>query len=187
MTTSDLQQLYQQIILDHAKARHGSSAEPLAPLADTAAVGPGGLRLAESHQVNTTCGDQVTVRVAVGVGVGATAQEDDGAQEADGVGEPAVVARIEDLVWCGDGCSISMASASVLSDTVRGTLTRDARAQLDAFREMLRSRGTIEPNEESMGDAVAFAGVSRYPARVKCAMLPWVAFEAALLEVESRP
>lgn len=179
MTTSDLQQLYQQIILDHAKARHGSSAEPLAPLADTATVGPGGLRLAESHQVNTTCGDQVTVRVAVGIsGV---------AQEADGVGETVESDRIEDLVWCGDGCSISMASASVLSDTVRGTLTRDARAQLDAFREMLRSRGTIEPNEESMGDAVAFAGVSRYPARVKCAMLPWVAFEAALLELESRP
>ena len=179
MTTSDLQQLYQQIILDHAKARHGSSAEPLAPLADTAALGPGGLRLAESHQVNTTCGDQVTVRVAVGAsGV---------AQEADGVGETVESDRIEDLVWCGDGCSISMASASVLSDTVRGMLTRDARAQLDAFREMLRSRGTIEPNEESMGDAVAFAGVSRYPARVKCAMLPWVAFEAALLELESRP
>lgn len=169
MTSRDLQQLYQQIILDHAKARHGYSAEPLAPLADEAAAGHGGPRIAESHQVNTTCGDEVTVRVAV----------NGAAQGGDGE-------RVEELVWCGAGCSISMASASVLSDTVRGTNTRNSRALLDSFREMLRSRGTIEPDEETMGDAAAFAGVSRYPARVKCAMLPWVAFEAALLGAESR-
>ncbi len=174
MTSSDLQQLYQQIILDHAKARYGSSAEPLAPLADADAAGPGGLRFAESHQVNTTCGDEVTVRLAVR----------NTAQGGDRACEPAS-ARVEELVWCGDGCSISMASASVLSCAVGGTDSRDARALLDAFREMLRSRGTIEPDEETMGDAAAFAGVSRYPARVKCAMLPWVAFEAALIEAES--
>jgi nitrogen fixation NifU-like protein len=64
---------------------------------------------------------------------------------------------------------------------VRGATVGEARAMLDTFREMLRSRGQVEPDEEVLGDAAAFAGVSRYPARVKCAMLAWVAFEAALL------
>lgn len=170
MTSGDLQQLYQQIILDHAKAKHGSSTEPLASLSDAALTGQG-VRIAESHQVNTTCGDEVTVRVAV--------------RDAAETGTwTAGSERIEALVWIGAGCSISMASASVLSDSVHGTSARESRALLDAFREMLRSRGKIEPDEEAMGDAAAFAGVSRYPARVKCAMLPWVAFEAALLQTE---
>lgn len=161
MSSSDLQQLYQQIILDHAKARHGFSAEPFADLAG-APAGEGGSRTAESHQVNTSCGDEVTVRVSV-----------------------APVDRIEQLAWRGEGCSISMASASVLSDAVLGLPAAEARELLGAFRDMLRSRGTVEPDEEVMGDAAAFAGVSRYPARVKCAMLPWVAFEEALLHLEA--
>ena len=163
MTSSDLQQLYQQIILDHAKARHGFSAEPLGDLAP-ASAGQGGPRAAESHQINTSCGDEVTVRVSVG---------------------SASAERIDGLVWRGEGCSISMASASVLSDSVSGVPADEARALLGSFRDMLRSRGTIEPDEEVMGDAAAFAGVSRYPARVKCAMLPWVAFEEALLHLEA--
>jgi nitrogen fixation NifU-like protein len=163
MTSTALQQLYQQIILDHAKARHGSSAEPLAPLPGTAVPAVGELRLGESHQVNTTCGDDVTVRVGV-----------------RGTGTAAV---IEEFAWRGDGCSISIASASVLHDTVKGVTVGVARAMLDTYREMLRSRGRMEPDEEILGDAAAFAGVSRYPARVKCAMLAWVAFEAALLPV----
>lgn len=163
MTSSDLQQLYQQIILDHAKARHGFSAEPLGDLAP-APAGQGGSRTAESHQINTSCGDEVTVRVSVG---------------------SAAADRIDGLVWRGEGCSISMASASVLSDAVSGVPADEARALLGSFRDMLRSRGTIEPDEEVMGDAAAFAGVSRYPARVKCAMLPWVAFEEALLHLQS--
>ncbi|TFC59816.1 SUF system NifU family Fe-S cluster assembly protein [Cryobacterium sp. TMT2-15-1] len=185
MTQSAMQQLYQQIILDHAKSRNGASAEGLPPLeaAGTAAgaargaaspAGAGsGLRVTESHQVNTTCGDEVTVRIGVRAG------EPGGSPES--AGEPADDAVIEEFAWAGDGCSISMASASVLHDTVRGENVATARAVLNTFREMLRSRGTIEPDEEVLGDAAAFAGVSRYPARVKCAMLPWVAFEAALL------
>lgn len=187
MTSSAMQQLYQQIILDHAKHRHGAVDEPLEPLealeeleapeqsvqsvpleesgqpgaVPGASAGP--LRRAQSHQVNTTCGDEVTVRVGL---TGAGAQ-----------------ALVGELVWRGAGCSISMASASVLNDTVRGTTVAESEAMLDLFREMLRSRGTIEPDEEVMGDAAAFAGVSKYPARVKCAMLPWVAFEAALLQL----
>ena len=158
---SDLQTLYQTIILEHSKARHG--AMDLTPLADAVVLGAAsGLRVAESHQDNTTCGDEVTLRVSL---------------DTDTVTE---------LVWTGDGCSISQSSASILTDTLRGLDTTAARALLENFREMLRSRGKIEPDEEILGDAAAFGGVSRYPARVKCAMLPWVAFEAALIEAESQ-
>ena len=158
---SDLQTLYQTIILEHSKARHG--AMDLTPLADAVVLGAAsGLRVAESHQDNTTCGDEVTLRVSL---------------DTDTVTE---------LVWTGDGCSISQSSASILTDTLRGLDTTAARALLENFREMLRSRGKIEPDEEILGDAAAFGGVSRYPARVKCAMLPWVAFEAALIEAESK-
>jgi len=162
MTSSAMQQLYQQIILDHAKSAHGAVAE-LSALDVDAGAAADGVRQAQSHQVNTTCGDEITVRVGL-TGTG---------------GE----ARIDGFAWRGAGCSISMASASVLSDTVQGTTVAESEAMLDLFREMLRSRGTIEPDEEVMGDAAAFAGVSKYPARVKCAMLPWVAFEAALLQL----
>ncbi|MEC5184715.1 nitrogen fixation NifU-like protein [Cryobacterium sp. MP_3.1] len=162
MTSSAMQQLYQQIILDHAKSAHGAVAE-LSELDEDAAAVAAGLRQAQSHQVNTTCGDEITVRVGLS-GAGADA-------------------RIDGFAWRGVGCSISMASASVLNDTVRGTSVAESLVMLDLFREMLRSRGTIEPDEEVLGDAAAFAGVSKYPARVKCAMLPWVAFEAALLQL----
>jgi nitrogen fixation NifU-like protein len=163
MTSSAMQQLYQQIILDHAKSAHGAVAE-LPDLDEAAALDSAeGVRQAQSHQVNTTCGDEITVRVGL-TGTGADA-------------------RIDCFAWRGAGCSISMASASVLNDTVQGTSVAESLAMLDLFREMLRSRGTIEPDEEVLGDAAAFAGVSKYPARVKCAMLPWVAFEAALLQL----
>ncbi|WBM80083.1 SUF system NifU family Fe-S cluster assembly protein [Cryobacterium breve] len=173
MSSSELQQLYQQIILDHAKYRHGASAEPFGVFD---ADGAPGLRLAESHQVNTTCGDEITVRVGVRAGSGTAAD----AAVTDAAG-PAPV--IEQFVWRGDGCSISMASASVLADTMTGLTVPEAEALVTTFRDLLRSRGTIEPDEEVLGDAAAFAGVSKYPARVKCAMLPWVAFEAALMQV----
>jgi len=159
---SDLQQLYQTIILDHYKARHGASAEALEAIDPTSTR-----RVAESHQLNTSCGDEVTMRVTLGPA---------GAES-----------TVEDLVWRGEGCSISIASASVLNDTLRGLTVAEARSLLETFRDMLRSRGKIEPDEDVLGDAAAFSGVSRYPARVKCAMLPWVAFEAAVVEAESRP
>lgn len=149
MTSDSLQQLYQQIILEHAKARHG----------DGLAHAPAGTNTQESHQVNPTCGDEIVLRAAFDGSV------------------------VEGVTWEGNGCSISMASASVLTDLVAG-LSRDEAAELvDTFRELLRSRGTIEPDEEVLGDAAAFAGVSRYPARVKCAMLAWVALDETL----SRP
>ncbi len=145
--SSDLQQLYQQIILQHAKDRHG----------DGLAEVPAGARSGESHQLNPTCGDEITLR-AVMAGP-----------------------RLDGISWEGQGCSISMASASVLTDMMAGLPREEALALVEDFRELMRSRGTMEPDEEVLGDAAAFAGVSRYPARVKCAMLAWVALEEALL------
>ncbi|WP_026820268.1 Fe-S cluster assembly sulfur transfer protein SufU [Arthrobacter castelli] len=143
-----LEQLYQQIILDHSKLRHG---EGLRPAPDGSVPG-------ESHQYNPTCGDEITLRLARN-------------------GE-----QITAISWAGDGCSISMAAASVLTEIVDGGISEaDLLSKVDNFRDVLRSRGTIEADEEVLGDAAAFSGVSRYPARVKCAMLSWVAAEEALL------
>ena len=143
-----LDALYQQVILDHSKERHGSGfAETLG---EPEAAGFG-----ESHQLNPVCGDEVTVRVAV----------------ADGA--------IQSVRWEGQGCSISMASASVLHDLVEGVSPEEFHELVDAFREMIRSRGQVQGDPEVLGDAAAFEGVSRYAARVKCAMIAWVAAEDA--------
>ena len=149
--SAELQQLYQQIILEHAKKRHG------APLADP----PPGDKSGESHMLNPTCGDEITLRAAV--------HEDGAATMLSGVS------------WDGQGCSISMASASVLSDLAQGMEREELLKVVDSFRELMRSRGSVEADEEILGDAAAFSGVSKYPARVKCAMLAWVALEEALL------
>ena len=113
---------------------------------------------AEHHEFNPTCGDEITVRVKL-----------DPAHE-----------RIDEVAWQGDGCSISMASASVLTDLVQGHSIDEALATADAFRTMLRSRGEGEPDEDVLGDAIAFHGVAKYVMRIKCAMLSWVALEAAV-------
>ena len=87
---------------------------------------------------------------------------------------------IRDVTWEGAGCSISQASASMLTGLADG-LTRDAASQLIGhFREVLRSRGQLELDEDEFGDAAALSGVSKFTARVKCAMLAWVALEDAL-------
>ncbi|HEY3502470.1 MAG TPA: SUF system NifU family Fe-S cluster assembly protein [Actinocatenispora sp.] len=114
---------------------------------------------AEAHHVNPTCGDEMTVRVHL-----------------SGSGDDA---RVEDVSYDGMGCSISQASASVLHDLVAGHTLADAFAKHEAFNELLTSRGQVEPDEELLEDAVAFAGVARYPARVKCALLSWMAFKDA--------
>jgi nitrogen fixation NifU-like protein len=145
-----LDQLYQQVILDHYKEKHGfGMREPDA-----------GRLLAQSYMKNPLCGDEVTLRVAV-------------ERTADGD-------VVRDVSWVGDGCSISQASTSVLYDLVVDVPTGEAEDVVEAFREMIRSRGAVEPDEEVLGDAVAFAGVGRHANRVKCAMLGWTAFEDAL-------
>lgn len=150
-----LDQLYQQIILEHAKERHGNGL-------DAGAEFPAGAASGQSHQLNPTCGDEITVRVSVAGG------------------------KVSDLRWDGEGCSISMASASVLTELAEDLDTAELQRIIDSFREVLRSRGKVAADPEILGDAAAFEGVSRYAARVKCAMLSWVAAEDALTQALGR-
>ena len=114
---------------------------------------------AEVYHVNPTCGDEVTLRVTL----------------KDVAGEPVV----EDVSYDSLGCSISQASASVLTDLVIGKPVREAMRIGDAFLELMQSKGQAEPDDEILEDAVAFAGVSKYPARIKCALLGWMAWKDA--------
>ena len=82
------------------------------------------------------------------------------------------------------GCSISQASASVLTDLVVGRSVEDSMRVLTAFQEMAQGRGQVQPDEDVLGDGVAFAGVARYPARVKCALLGWMAFKDAVVRAD---
>ena len=137
--------LYQEVILDLARHPHAKGLEEGAA--------------ASSHQMNPTCGDEITLQLHL-----------------DGD-------RIDRIRWEGDGCAISQSSASILADLVPGLTVEDLRVRIDAFRTAMRSKGRIEPDEELLGDAVVLGGVSKYTARVKCAMLAWVAAEAALLQL----
>ena len=116
---------------------------------------------AEVHHVNPTCGDEITLRVRL-----------DGGQ-------------IAELGWDGEGCSISQASTSVMSELVSGKPVADAMALERKFLGLMQSRGAAElteADEEQLDDAVAFEGVSKYPARVKCALLGWMAMKSAVAE-----
>jgi nitrogen fixation NifU-like protein len=115
---------------------------------------------AEVHHINPTCGDEVTLRVDV-----------------TGSGSDAVVT---DISYAAQGCSISVASTSVLAEEVIGHPVTEAHETFEAMRAMLTSKGQIAGDETVIGDGVAFAGVSKYPARVKCALLGWTAFTDAL-------
>jgi nitrogen fixation NifU-like protein len=110
---------------------------------------------AEAHHVNPTCGDEVTVRVTVRDGT------------------------VTAVSYEGEGCSISQAATSVMTELVSGRSVADALDVHARFLEMMQSRGQGEPSEELLGDAVAFHGVARYPARVKCALLGWMAWKDA--------
>jgi nitrogen fixation NifU-like protein len=114
---------------------------------------------AEVHHVNPLCGDELTVRVSL----------------KDAGGAPAVA----DVSYDALGCSISQASASVLTDLVIGRPVAEGFRLAEEFLALMQSRGEGEPDEELLGDAAAFAGVSKYPARVKCALLAWMAWKDA--------
>jgi nitrogen fixation protein NifU and related proteins len=121
---------------------------------------------AEVHHVNPTCGDEVTLRVRVHDG------------------------EITELGWEGEGCSISQASTSVMSGLVVGKPVGDALQLQQRFLELMQSRGEAElsdKDEDELEDAVAFEGVSKYPARVKCALLGWMAMKSAVAEAEGNP
>ncbi|QTV78997.1 Fe-S cluster assembly sulfur transfer protein SufU [Microbacterium sp. NIBRBAC000506063] len=145
-----LESLYQELLLDHSKRPVGKGLAEETPLSAT------------SFQKNPICGDEVTLRARV---------DEQG--------------RLAEVTWEGSGCSISQASASMLTALVRelaaendGVVPRaEISSLIDGFREALRSRGKTPLEEEVFGDAAALSGVSRYSARVKCAMLAWVALE----------
>ena len=120
---------------------------------------------AEVHHVNPTCGDEITLRLHLA-----------------GTGEDAT---IEDVSYDNQGCSISQASASVMYELLLHRTVAEALATHERFLALMQSAtdpDAPEPDEEVLGDAVAFAGVARYPARVKCALLSWMAWKDALAQ-----
>ncbi|EEI16659.1 Fe-S cluster assembly sulfur transfer protein SufU [Corynebacterium lipophiloflavum] len=139
----NLEAMYQEVILDHYKnPQHAGLRDPFD---------------AEVHHVNPSCGDEITLRVAL---------------SKDG-------ATVSDVSYDAAGCSISQASTSVMAEEIIGLGVDEAMAKLSAFEEMVTSRGTLEGDPEVIGDGVAFGGVAKFPARVKCALLGWKAFQAA--------
>jgi nitrogen fixation NifU-like protein len=144
-----LQSMYQEIILDHYRNPHGR-----------------GLREpfeAEVHHVNPTCGDEVTLRVHL---------------ETDAAGD----SILSDVSYEGMGCSISQASISAMYDLVIGKTVSEALETGEHFMTLMQSKGdasVAEKLEDELEDAVAFAGVSKYPARIKCALMSWMALKDA--------
>jgi len=147
-----VQELYQEIILDHYRAKHHS-----------------GLRdpfEAEVHHINPSCGDEVTLRVHL-----------------DGD-------TVADVSYEGVGCSISQAATSVMSDLVIGRPVDHGMQLHQEFLTLMQSRGDVEPEaleaqEDRLEDGIAFAGVAKFPARVKCALLGWSAFKEAAFRAQS--
>ncbi len=117
---------------------------------------------AQVHHVNPTCGDEVTLRVHI---------DDNG--------------DVADVSYDGQGCSISQAATSILADQVIGQPVQQALKIVDSYSEMISSRGTVEGDEDVIGDGIALAGVAKYPARVKCALLGWMAFKDAVVRITS--
>jgi len=144
---SELESLYQDIIVDHVKHPRAFG------------LRDGGTT--ESHQLNPTCGDEVTLRLRL---------------EGD---------RIEEASWTGRGCMVSQSSASILAEQLPGLTADEARARIESFRASMRSRGEIPVDEDLLGDAIALEGAAKFVARVKCAMLAWVAAEDALAKADT--
>ena len=144
-----LENMYQEIILDHYRNPHGRGLrEPFE---------------AEVHHVNPTCGDEVTLRVHL---------------ESDAAGEPI----LSDISYEGMGCSISQASVSAMYDLVIGKTVPQALETGEHFVTLMQAKGdpaVAEKLEDELEDAVAFAGVSKYPARIKCALMSWMALKDA--------
>ena len=114
---------------------------------------------AEVHHVNPTCGDEVTLRVHL---------------EGD---------KVVDVSYDAIGCSISQASTSVMTDLLIGKSVADALKVHEVFQTLMQGRGAVEPDEEVLEDGIAFAGVAKFPARVKCALLSWMAWKDATSRV----
>jgi nitrogen fixation NifU-like protein len=116
-----------------------------------------------SHQYNPTCGDEIKLKVVL---------SDDGD-------------TIADVEWEGTGCSISQASASLMAQEICGMTLGEFESLTGGFREAMRSRGEITLSEEEFGDIASLSGVSKFVARVKCAMLAWVAAEESVAQTRN--
>jgi len=143
-----LDSLYQEIILDHYRSpHHAGLAEPYD---------------VEVHHVNPSCGDEVTLRVAL-----------------DGE-------LVREVTHSSAGCSISQAATSVMTDLVIGKTVAEGMSAYEKFLELMQGRGSVEPDEDVLEDGVAFAGVAQFPARVKCALLGWSAWRDATAQALAR-
>jgi len=147
--STELDSLYQEIILDHYKnPHHAGLREPFE---------------AEVHHVNPTCGDEVTLRVHL-------------------EGEPGSE-TVSDVSYDAIGCSISQAAASVMADLVIGKPVAEAMEIHETFLTLMQGKGNVEPDEDVLEDGIAFAGVAKFPARVKCALLGWMAWKDATAKI----
>ena len=144
----ELDALYQEVILDHYKHPQHKG---LLSTYD-----------AQVHHVNPSCGDEITLNIALNNG------------------------SISSLSWDGVGCSISQASVSIMSDLVIGKSIEEARVILDNFVELMQSKGLKTGDPEILEDAVSLAGVSKFPARIKCALLGWMAYKDAVLSASTK-
>jgi len=113
---------------------------------------------AQVHHINPSCGDEITLNVTLDAHV------------------------IKNVSWDGVGCSISQASVSILTDLLIGKSLNQAQVIADSFMHLMQSKGTEKGDEAILEDAVALAGVSQYPARIKCALLGWMAFKDASVQ-----
>ena len=113
---------------------------------------------AQVHHVNPSCGDEITLNVTITGGL------------------------VENVSWEGVGCSISQASTSIASDLMIGKNLEQALVIVESFSDLMSSKGTKAGDEEILEDGVALAGVSKFPARIKCALLGWMAFKDAAIQ-----
>lgn len=120
---------------------------------------------AEVHHVNPTCGDEITLRLQL-----------------SGHGDQA---RIEDVSYDAIGCAMSRAAASIMADLLIGRTVAEVDPVRSHFEAAMGSRGRIEGDEELIGDGVALLGAAKFPARVKCVLMPWKAYQAALVEIRA--
>ena len=117
---------------------------------------------AQVHHINPSCGDEITLNVKLNGQI------------------------VESVTWDGVGCSISQASVSILTDLLIGKTLVQAEVISDSVMHLMQSKGTEKGNENLLEDAVALAGVSQYPARIKCALLGWMAFKDASVQALSK-
>ncbi len=143
----ELDNLYQEVILDHYKHPQNKGLNPTYD--------------AQVQHVNISCGDEITLNISV------------------------MEEKISSLTWDGSGCSISLASVSMMSDLLTDKPLEEAENILNTFMELMQSKGNETGDAAILEDAVAFAGVSKFPARIKCALLGWMAFKDAAIQVKT--